>query len=54
MTHEIAFLDVMDVKVRDQSRSEFPLGFSIEFAETTNLARDGCRCRLHPDHHRRR
>ena len=35
MTHKVAFLDVMDAKVRDEIRSELPPGFSIEFAETT-------------------
>ncbi len=35
MTHKVAFLDVMDAKVRDEIRSELPPGFSIDFAETT-------------------
>jgi D-3-phosphoglycerate dehydrogenase len=35
MTHKVAFLDVMDAKVRDEIRSELPPGFSIQFAETT-------------------
>ncbi len=32
MTHRVAFLDVMDTKVRDEIRSELPDGFSIGFA----------------------
>ena len=36
MTHRVAFLDVMDAKVRDEIRSELPPGFSIDFAETTD------------------
>ena len=36
MTHKVAFLDVMDAKVRDEIRSELPPGFSIDFAETTD------------------
>jgi D-3-phosphoglycerate dehydrogenase / 2-oxoglutarate reductase len=35
MAHRVAFLDVMDAKVRDEIRSELPAGFSIEFAATT-------------------
>ena len=29
MTNKVAFLDVMDAKVRDEIRSELPSGFSI-------------------------
>jgi lactate dehydrogenase-like 2-hydroxyacid dehydrogenase len=36
MTHKVAFLDVMDAKVRDEIRSELPPGFSIDFAETND------------------
>ena len=36
MTHRVAFLDVMDAKVRDEIRSELPPGFSIDFAETAD------------------
>jgi D-3-phosphoglycerate dehydrogenase len=36
MTHKVAFLDVMDAKVRDEIRSELPPGFSIEFAESAD------------------
>ncbi len=36
MTHKIAFLDVMDARVRDEIRSELPPDFSIAFAETTD------------------
>jgi D-3-phosphoglycerate dehydrogenase len=35
MSHKVAFLDVMDEKVRNEIRSELPPGFSIQFAETT-------------------
>jgi hypothetical protein len=34
MTHKVAFLDVIDAKVRDAIRSELPPDFSIQFAET--------------------
>ena len=36
MTHSVAFLDVMDARVRDEIRSELPAGFSIDFAETSD------------------
>jgi phosphoglycerate dehydrogenase-like enzyme len=36
MTHKVAFLDVMDAKVREEICSELPPGFSIAFAETTD------------------
>jgi hypothetical protein len=36
MTHRVAFLDVMDARVRDEIRSELPAGFSIDFAETAD------------------
>jgi phosphoglycerate dehydrogenase-like enzyme len=36
MTHKVAFLDVMDGRVRDEIRSELPPGFSIAFAETAD------------------
>ncbi len=36
MTHKVAFLDAMDIKVRDEIRSQLPPGFSIEFAETAD------------------
>jgi phosphoglycerate dehydrogenase-like enzyme len=34
MTHKIAFLDVMDAKVRSEIQSALPPGFSIQFAES--------------------
>ena len=36
MTHKVAFLDVMDAKVRDEIRSELPPGFAIAFAESAD------------------
>ncbi len=38
MTHKVAFLDVMDEKVRNEIRSELPAGFSIQFAERADQA----------------
>ena len=34
MTHKVAFLDVMDAKVRHEIHSALPPGFSIQFAES--------------------
>jgi phosphoglycerate dehydrogenase-like enzyme len=36
MAHKVAFLDVMDARVRDEIRSELSTGFSIDFAETSD------------------
>lgn len=36
MTHRVAFLDVMDAKVREEIRSALPPGFAIDFAETSD------------------
>jgi hypothetical protein len=36
MTHSVAFLDVMDARVRDEIRCALPTGFAIDFAETSD------------------
>jgi phosphoglycerate dehydrogenase-like enzyme len=36
MAHRVAFLDVMDARVRDEIRSELPPGFSIDFSQTSD------------------
>ena len=48
MTHKVAFLDVMDAKVRDEIRSALPPGFSIEFAETA-IGANTSRCSPMPN-----